>query len=264
MEIKSLILSKLKSKYPNYDVKFTGIPIRLTDTTECVKMRCREHGFIIKSSSKRLLYVLCTPCVECVSEHKTRAAKANAKIGAHKRQPLQKGVFLKRLAKNNPSVQLLKGYKTLNTKAKFGCLDCTNIWKTTPQNVLSSKHGCPMCLGSGAQSKAGKEWLSRLASKFDVKIEPEKSFTVDGTTYRVDGYCKKSKTIYEFHGDVYHGNVYVHSLNSRCHPYSKSSAAKLFCETFIRMNELAKGGYTVVYVWESDYADGVLVSGTVQ
>lgn len=34
-------------------------------------------------------------------------------------------------------------------------------------------------------------------------------YHIPETNYKADGYCKETNTIYEFHGDFWHGNPYI-------------------------------------------------------
>ena len=34
----------------------------------------------------------------------------------------------------------------------------------------------------------------------------DKEYLIEGTRYHADGFCKDTNTIYEFHGDYWHGN----------------------------------------------------------
>ena len=54
------------------------------------------------------------------------------------------------------------------------------------------------------------KWLQYIAQKENIRIrhacnEGEKCIIANGKTYKVDVYCKDTKTIYQFHGCYWHG-----------------------------------------------------------
>jgi len=63
------------------------------------------------------------------------------------------------------------------------------------------------------------KWLQYIAQKENIRIrhacnEGEQCITVNRKTYKVDGYCEDTKTIYQFHGCYYHSHVRHHRLGS--------------------------------------------------
>ncbi len=67
-----------------------------------------------------------------------------------------------------------------------------------------------------------------------------------------DGYCAKTNTIYEFHGDYWHGNPDIYAPNV----YNKSlhkSMGELYQKTTDRENKIKELGYNLVVMWESDF-----------
>ena len=70
----------------------------------------------------------------------------------------------------------------------------------------------------------------------------------------VDGWCEKNNTIYEFHGDLYHGNPRVFSENDFCNPKDKNiTAGELYRKTINREKEIRSLGYNLVVMWELDW-----------
>ena len=69
-----------------------------------------------------------------------------------------------------------------------------------------------------------------------------------------DGWCKKSHTVYEFHGDVWHGNPEIFSEEDRCHPKNKSiTAGELYRKTKERENAIMAAGFNLEVIWEKDW-----------
>ena len=71
---------------------------------------------------------------------------------------------------------------------------------------------------------------------------------------QVDGWCKETNTVYEFHGDVYHGNLEKYSPDENCHPFDKGvTAGELFQKTIDREEIIRGFGFNLVSIWEKDW-----------
>ena len=88
------------------------------------------------------------------------------------------------------------------------------IFLQTPNNHLRFS-GCPKCNNNG-YSKAQILWLDFLSKFYNIHIQHalnEEEFVIPNTKYKADGYCKETNTIYEFHGDFWHGNPKIFTLD---------------------------------------------------
>lgn len=103
-------------------------------------------------------------------------------------------------------------------------------------------------------SDIGRVWLQQIMNLDNIVIEYE--FPIKGTPYIVDGYCRANNTIYEFHGDYWHGNPKVHAPNT----YNKNcykTMNELYLDT-VRREELLKSlGYNLIVMWESDFYESI-------
>ena len=71
---------------------------------------------------------------------------------------------------------------------------------------------------------------------------------------QVDGYCKETNTVYEFHGDVYHGNPELYSDEQNCHPFDKTvTAGELYRKTKEREAAITSLGFNLVVIWENEW-----------
>ena len=71
---------------------------------------------------------------------------------------------------------------------------------------------------------------------------------------QVDGYCKETNTVYEFHGDVYHGNPEIFQDGDHCHPFDKNvTASELYQKTIDREALIRSIGFNLVSIWERDW-----------
>jgi hypothetical protein len=119
-------------------------------------------------------------------------------------------------------------------------------------NYHLSGNGCSRC-GRNRISKQSKEWLQMIRSthpnlRTGEQIEGE--YKIPNTRYFADGYCPDTNTIFEFHGDYWHGNpnryeLYTYNVVTSCtmgELYEKTKQKRIACENL---------GYRYIEIWES-------------
>ena len=115
---------------------------------------------------------------------------------------------------------------------------------------------CHRCIGHG-YSKIAIKWLEDETKRRRLKsvqhAENVGEFCIPGTRLRADGYHARSNTVFEFYGDIYHGNLNVYKPADRPNPYSALTTKQLFNKTMKREEFIKSLGYNVVSIWESDY-----------
>lgn len=101
------------------------------------------------------------------------------------------------------------------------------------------------------------QWLELVMKKQSVFIQHALNlgeFKIPSTNFSVDGYCKHNNTIFEFYGDLFHGNPKVFKSDKCCHPFNPTiTAGELYCKTIERERQIKSMGYTVITMWESDW-----------
>ena len=154
-------------------------------------------------------------------------------------------------------------YITSKIKVTITCKIHGNF-EQTPSDHLSG-YGCPKCSNNGT-SKIAQEWIDLLLVK-----QPELrhfyhekgEFNIPKTNYKADAYNKETKTIYEFHGDFWHGNseVFNHKLmNNVC----KKTFGQLYKRTIKKQRECEELGYTYKSIWENDWIKGKMALKRIQ
>lgn len=162
-------------------------------------------------------------------------------------------------------VTLLGDYVGTARKHRFRCAE-GHEWETKPNSIIFRQSGCPQCNSARRYSPVAIEWLSKMQKHERRAIRHgdnggEVTIEVDGKKLRPDGYNARTRTVYEFHGDVYHGNPGRFKPTDCPHPFRRGvTARQLWQETRKRERQLVAAGYTVVAVWEADYRAGQLVS----
>ena len=98
------------------------------------------------------------------------------------------------------------------------------------------------------------EWLLNTESIHQHPIQHarnEGEFCVPYTNYKVDGYCKNTNTIFEFHGDFWHGCPTCFPQRDECHPKLLDRTFRdVYHVTQSKMTALKAKGYQVVEMWE--------------
>lgn len=100
------------------------------------------------------------------------------------------------------------------------------------------------------------KWLMDISTRENIYIQHAGNigeFNIPHTRYKADGYCKSTNTIYEFHGDIFHGNPNIFQHDKLCHPYSDLTAGQLYARTKHREGEIRQLGYNLVIMWENDF-----------
>lgn len=128
-------------------------------------------------------------------------------------------------------------------------------FKQTPNDHLSG-YGCIKC-GKDNYSKICLKWLNEISEKENIHIQHidnggEKVIILNNKKYKLDGYCKETNTIYEFFGDLWHGNPILFNKDD-INPLNKKKYGELYEETMKREIELKNAGYNVITMWENDY-----------
>jgi hypothetical protein len=117
-------------------------------------------------------------------------------------------------------------------------------------------HGCPKCVS--VRSNVQIKWLEYRAIRdgYIQHADNKGEFIIPNTKLCVDGYNKKTNTIYEFHGDFWHGNPKVYDLD-KINRKLGVSFRELYDKTIMKMNTIHNMGYNVVYIWEYDWTKAI-------
>lgn len=114
--------------------------------------------------------------------------------------------------------------------------------------------GCPTC-ATGPQSRSALAWLSYRSKVDGVDIRTTENggeYLIPGTKYKVDGFCALTNTVYEFHGDFWHGNPNTQDPNA-IHPVCNRTMGELYERTIAREKVIKALGYNLITIWESDW-----------
>jgi hypothetical protein len=116
----------------------------------------------------------------------------------------------------------------------------------TPNGHLCG--GCKQC-ANGRISKISQEWLHM------IKINCPKlilELHIPTTRFTADGYAPNTNTIYEFHGDYWHGNPNIYNSNI-INTSTKCTMEELYKKTQKKKQTCIELGYKYVEMWESQW-----------
>ena len=151
-------------------------------------------------------------------------------------------------------------YVNSQIKITIKCNSCNNIFSQQPNNHLSG-HGCA-CTANGP-SKQSKNWIRsreivngiNIKSAFsggEYRIILKKYDTFGRKQYLVDGFHKESNTVFEYHGDFWHGNPKVFRMND-INPLNKEAYNTLYSMTLDKERTIRNMGYNYECKWEYDW-----------
>jgi hypothetical protein len=201
--------------------KYDYFKVNYKNNRTKVEIVCRKHGSFFQIPNSHLMGEGCPKCsglVKLTTEEFIK--KAN----------------LKHFGKYD---YCKVNYKNSRTKIDIIC-PAHGIFTQKPNTHLNGS-GCPVC--SHYVSKPEIEFLNY------VNVN-DRQKTLFG--FSLDGIDMKNKTIYEFLGNYYHGNpsIYSHSdFNHKC----QKTFGELYDNTLKKFEILKNRGYTIKYIWESDW-----------
>ena len=130
-----------------------------------------------------------------------------------------------------------------------------HVWKTAIcHRTRNLPTGCPHCAKSRGYSNAQIVWLKSIEEEQNIDITHALSPSGEHyipTVGKVDGFHALSNTVYEYHGDFWHGNPNIYDTDE-INPVSKKSFGYLYQKTLKREARIRELGYSLIVKWESE------------
>jgi len=145
-------------------------------------------------------------------------------------------------------------YQNVDTNIEILCKKHGNFYKT-PYHHINRNQGCPKCCLHKKYSKIQIEWLNFTSKFYNIIIQTgdnDIEYRIPNSNYNADGFCISTNTIYEFHGDFWHGNPKKYNENTY-NPISKKTFGELYQKTLEREQQIRNFGYNLVVMWEHDW-----------
>ena len=101
--------------------------------------------------------------------------------------------------------------------------------------------------------------MARIFARGERQSSPhtlnEGELEIRGTRYKVDGYCHATKTVYEFHGSLWHGckDCYLDNRQTTKTPRGNQSMDELYALMMIKKKIISDLRYKYVSIWEHEW-----------
>jgi hypothetical protein len=175
--------------------KYDYSKVEYKSSQENIIIICKIHGEFSQISNS---HIMGKGCSKCAGNRKSTTEEF-----------IQKAQELHGDKYDYSSVE----YKTAIINVSIICKE-HGIFNQTPNNHLKGQE-CYKCNESNF-SKEQIKWLTFIEKKENIKIQHAKNdgeYKIPKTKYKADGYCKETNTIYEYHGDYWHGNPTIFNPN---------------------------------------------------
>jgi len=195
---------------------------------------CKEHGDFLQAPISHIYGFSCSKCAGCC-KLSTYEFIERAKITHADKYDYSKVNYIN----NNTNVIIIC--------KKHG------EFLQQPNNHLNGQN-CPNCRKPN-YSKKQIEWLKFISILDNIIIQHAENgieFIIPSTNYKADGYCKETNTIYEFHGDFWHGNPKKYNSTDFNKKNSKTFG-ELYQNTLNKEQQIRDMGFNLITIWESDW-----------
>jgi hypothetical protein len=220
------------NKIHNYRYDYSKVDYKKANTK--IIIICNEHGEFLQTPNGHLDKKGCHEC------------------GGSK--PLNTNSFIEKAVKihGNKYNYSKVNYKNHMTNIIIIC-EKHGEFLQTPNNHLAGAC-CNKCIGNQF-SKPQIQWLELLMNINNIYIQHalnDGEFKIPDVKYKVDGYCKETNTIYEFHGNYWHGNPKLfdsNDMNKTCN----MTFGELYKKTLEKEQIIKDMGYNLEVMWELDW-----------
>jgi hypothetical protein len=215
------------NKYDYSKVEYTG-------ANNDVVIICKAHGEFNQKPSKHINSK--QGCIICAGTyHFTTLDFINKSLKTH----------------GNKYSYIKSNYINNRTKVTITCNKCGDFQQLPSDHYNGAN--CPNCINSN-YSKQSISYLNFISKHYNIDIQHAEN----GNEYTIlnigkaDGYCKKTNTIYEYHGDFWHGNPKKYNQTD----YNKKNGktfGELYQKTLFRETKIRELGFNLITIWESDW-----------
>jgi hypothetical protein len=144
--------------------------------------------------------------------------------------------------------------KCSNVKYWFKCESCNFDFECALNHIVGRNTWCIKCSKSKKYSIISINWLNFIQSYNNIQIQHAENkceYSIPNTQFKADGFCKETNTIYEFHGDYWHGNPNIYEPNNET--YFGKKFGELYEKTLKREHQIKNMGFNLITIWESDW-----------
>jgi len=144
--------------------------------------------------------------------------------------------------------------------SNYGCGLLHNYYNGSPSQFLKSVFpDYPWKLSKFKKnySQGQIEWLNYLLLEKYPDIRhilnhDDGEYSIPNSRYHADGYSEATNTVFEYHGDMFHGNPAIYEKEA-INPVSKITYGELYEKTLEKQRFCEENGYKYVFIWESEW-----------
>lgn len=202
------------------------------DARTRIEVRCKVCGNEWKSDPYSLLKG--SGCKKCAMKY-----VQNLKIKSHEE-------FLDDFKKRNENydkIKVLTKYQKYELPITCECLECHNVWETTPHYLCGDGSGCPLCKLSKGEGR-----IRRFFVDNNISYISQKTFDgllgCGGKPLRFDFYLPNYNLLLEYQGQ-FHDNTVSYQTKERYERLKEHDKRK---KIFAKEN-----GYELFEIWYQDY-----------
>ena len=224
-----------KNKYDYSKVEYNGCDNK-------VIIKCKEHGEFKQTTRNHLEGKGCPTCAKSYL-----FGNINSKQNKHTNQTF---IHKANTVHENKFDYSKVEYTGYNNMVCIICKEHGEFLQKAHDHL--NGRGCRRCYPN--YSKSQIKWLDFISGYYNIHIQHalnNKEYLIPGTKMKADGYCKDTNTIYEFHGDLWHGNPRVFDHNKIS--YFGVNFGKLYENTLKKEETIKSLGYNLVVIWEYDW-----------
>jgi ribosomal protein S8E len=209
-----------------------------------VIITCSKHGDFLQTPANHLWGY---GCIKCSQENSGSSQRLTTDEFIKKAQQKHKN-------DNGEPIYMYKNTQYINahTQVEIIC-NIHGTFKQIPCNHLNG-NGCPKCCQTNC-SKSQIEWLKFISKLNNIHIIHSLNggeFVIPNTKFKADGYCKETNTIYEYHGDYWHGNPKRFDKD-KINKTTDCTFGELYKTTLEREQIIKELGYNLIIMWENDW-----------
>ena len=226
--------------------KYDYSKVKYNKAIEKVIIICKEHGEFLQQPCSHLSGY---GCKKCGIELSIEKRKINIE------EIIEKAITLHGDKYNYSKVEFIK----MHEKVIIICKKHGEYNQILSDHL--SGHGCNKCgIEKNANnctgySKISIQYLDFISKYNNIYIQHAENVgehIIKTTKFRADGFCEKTNTIYEFHGDFWHGNPNLYDTND-INKRNGKTFGELYQKTLEREQLIKELGYNLVIIWENDW-----------
>lgn len=221
--------------------------------TPTLQAFCTKHKETYTVTAKGVRIYKAEQCPSCKTENK-RASVA-----------LSHSDVVKRIAKAYPHIEVTGTYVNSGTPIAAICTKHSLKFKLNLNNALYNGYAnCPSCrfensffnTGKGRSSAIAEDWIKHAAKQLGFQYRAVRTANNGGEVFLegigfVDGFHARSGTVFEFHGNDWHGCPKKHK--DRDAVFFGQTYGERYAKTKAKERAIRKAGYSLVVMWEANW-----------